>query len=128
MRREALADRIVGYSDALVAFALVNGLAFIVALGEPDIRCSIAGIAIIVALLNAIFSIALTFLLVWLGRYEQRLRGDDEADELVLHFWNRLSALRFVLIWLFTAIVLFGIWAATQDPSCVASLAASGKQ
>lgn len=148
MKREALADRIVTYSDAVVAFGLVNGLAFFVAMGEPDIRCSIAGIAGIVAILNAIFVLAMTYALVWLRRYELRLRGDDSAaradagadsdverersgdaeasagthDPLVDGFWRVAAKLRFGLIWFFGSVVFFGVWAATRDTTCLAGL------
>lgn len=44
MNRHVLADRIVVYCDTVVAFPVVNGFAFLIALGEPDIRCSIAEI------------------------------------------------------------------------------------
>jgi hypothetical protein len=45
MTRESLADRIITYCDALAAFSLVNALAFVIALADPDIRCSIARIS-----------------------------------------------------------------------------------
>ena len=118
MRREAVADRIVTYCDALVAFSLVNGLAFLIALGEPDIRCSIARIAGIVAGINAFFPIVVTLLLIWLRRYEDRLRDDAVEDELVTRFWKIAGVFRLVLVWFFASVVLFGLWAATHDSSC----------
>ena len=45
MNRQALADRTVVYSDTVVAFAVVNGFAFLISLADPDIRCSIAAVA-----------------------------------------------------------------------------------
>jgi hypothetical protein len=122
MKRGAVADRIVTYCDALVAFSLVNGLAFLVALGEPDIRCSIAGIAGFVAIMSGSIPVASTFLILWLRRYEQRLRGDEAEDELVARFWNVVGFFRLGLIWFFACVVLIGIWAATKDVSCQAGL------
>jgi hypothetical protein len=120
MKREAVADRIVTYCDALVAFSLVNGLAFLVALGEPDIRCSIVAISGAVFFVNVFFPIASTLLLLWLGRYERRLRVDEPVDDLVSGFWRSVGIFRLVLIWSFACFVLLGIWGATQDVSCQA--------
>jgi len=47
MDRQVLADRIVVYCDTVVAFSIVNGFAFLIALGEPDIRYSIAQISVV---------------------------------------------------------------------------------
>lgn len=120
MKREAVADRIVTYCDGLVAFSLVNGFAFLIALSEPDIRCSISRIAGTSIVVNIFFPLVSTFLLVWLRRYERRLRADEPVDELVSHFWNVVGVFRLVLIWFFAVVVLIGIASATQDPSCVA--------
>ena len=59
MTREALADRIITYCDALVAFSLVNALAFVIAMAEPDIRCSIAGISGFVIGLNLVILVVI---------------------------------------------------------------------
>jgi hypothetical protein len=118
MNREAVADRIVTYCDALMAFSLVNGFAFFVALAEPDIRCSIANIAVFMAGVTVISPLAASVALVWLRRYELRLREDVSDEALVSRFWRIVGISRFVLIWVFALIVVIGIWAATQDPSC----------
>lgn len=118
MKREAVADRIVTYSDALVAFSLVNGLAFLVALGEPDIRCSIAEIATMIFWINALVPVTATLLLIWLRGMERALRGPTD-DELVDRFWTLMGRARFVLVWFFAGIVSVGIFAATRDPRCL---------
>lgn len=118
MKREAVADRIITYCDALMAFSLVNGFAFLVALGEPDLRCSIANIAVFMGGVTVISPLAASFALVWLRRYELRLRGDVYDDAVVSRFWRIVSISRFVLVWIFALIVVIGIWAATQDLSC----------
>ena len=132
MKREALADRIVTYSDALVAFSLVNGLAFLVALGEPDIRCSIAQISGITILGNLLFAAVVTLGLVALGRAERRFRanssdeeggGTGEEDEEIDRFLRGIHRTRFVLIWFFMAIVLAGIFGATRDERCLEAAA-----
>jgi hypothetical protein len=118
MTREALADRIITYCDALVAFSLVNGLAFLVALGEPDIRCSIAEISGFILFCNGLVTVAASCGLVALRRAEKRFRGDETRDEAVERFWAILHRVRFGLIWLFSGIVLLGIVGATRDPGC----------
>ena len=123
MKREALADRCLNYADALVAYSLVNGLAFLVALGEPDLRCSIARISAFMITLNLSLPLASMFILRWLGRTEDRLRrppGDDEAggDEDVDHVVGRFRMVRHVMVWLIAAMIVSGIVAATQDVTC----------
>jgi hypothetical protein len=146
MDRQALADRIVTYSDTVVAFALVNGFAFLISLGEPDIRCSIANVSGVASSLNVLVPVASSFALFWLRGYERSLRvepepGDEsvaieaeaseaeagaakasevaaEQDEVVARFWRIAFRVRLGLIWLFSTIVLLGIHAATFDTRC----------
>ncbi|MEM9177356.1 MAG: hypothetical protein AAGC67_19250 [Myxococcota bacterium] len=128
MTRQALADRIVVYSDTVVAFALVNGLAFVISLADPDIRCSIAAVSTFSVAVNAVVPVLGTWTLFWLRRYEARLRAVDEdgdgvpdeppEDPLVAGFWRRLFVVRLVLIWVFSVIVLSGVYGATQDVAC----------
>jgi len=80
MNRQVLADRIITYSDAVVAFALVNGFAFIISLGDPDIRCSIARVSGVAIAMNLIFPIASSYALVWLRDFERRLRGGANGE------------------------------------------------
>jgi len=131
VNRITLADRMITYSDTIVAFSLVNGFAFLTTLGEPDIRCSIANVASVALTLNVIFPIAGTYGLIWLRRYERELRradadrvgegepvGDVTSDPMVERFWNVLFRVRLGLIWLFAVLVILGILGATQDEAC----------
>ncbi len=118
MDRRALADRIVVYSDTVVAFSVVNGFAFLIALGEPDIRCSIAKISSVIGGLNLVFPIFCSLALVWLRRIELRLREAEDKDELVAQFWRIVVPLRIGLVWIFSVMVLGGIYAATFDTAC----------
>lgn len=120
MTTEALADRIVTYCDALAAFSLVNALAFVITLAEPEIRCSVAVISLVVSFANIGVCIAITFGLVWLRRFELSLRKADEQEPRVAKFWNIVQTVRITLVWGVTLFVVLGLWAATLDPTCVA--------
>jgi len=119
MDRQVLADRIVVYCDTIVAFSLVNGFAFLIALGEPDIRCSIAQISVVIGGINLFFPILLTAALVWLRRMEILLRENEGQDALVTRFWKVVVPLRIGLVWTFSIVVLGGIYAATFDAACM---------
>jgi len=118
MDRPVLADRIVIYSDTVVAFSVVNAFAFLIGLGEPDIRCSIAEISLVIGSINLISPILCTVALVWLRRMEMRLRDGEMQDALVRHFWKIVVPLRVGLVWTFSIFVLGGIYAATFDTRC----------
>ncbi len=122
MDRHVLADRIVVYCDTVVAFSVVNGFAFLIALGEPDIRCSIARISWVVGGFNLLFPILSTTALVWLRRMEIRLREGESPEALVAHFWKIVVRLRIGLVWTFSIAVLGGLYAATFDTACMALL------
>jgi hypothetical protein len=122
MDRHVLADRIVAYCDTVVAFSIVNGFAFLVALGEPDIRCSIARIFWVVGGVNLLFPILGTTALVWLRRMEIRLRDGESRDALVAAFWKIVVPVRIGLVWAFSIAVLGGLYAATFDTACMALL------
>jgi hypothetical protein len=122
MDRDVLADRIVVYCDTVVAFSVVNGFAFLIALGEPDIRCSIARISWVIGGFNLLFPVLCTMALVWLRRMEIRLRDGESEDELVTRFWKIVVPLRIGLVWTFSIFVLGGISAATFDTACMALL------
>jgi hypothetical protein len=118
MKREVLADRIVTYCDAIVAFSIVNGLAFLIALGEPDVRCSIGEIRYFMIVANLFFPVLGTAGLIWLRRFELRLRGGEIEEETVARFWRIMHCLRIALIWIFAVLVVTGISGSAFDPNC----------
>lgn len=121
MTPQALAARLVVYSDTVTAFALVNGLAFLITLSDPDIRCSIAAVAWVAFAANTLVPAVSTWALFWLRGYQARLRQEAEEEEespLVSAFWRRLFVIRLVLIWTFSVVVLLGIFGATRDSRC----------
>lgn len=119
MDRDTLADRITSYSDAIVAFSMVNGLGFLIALGDPDMRCSIAEVAAILSGVNTLFPVLGTASLVWLRRFEMALRGDEVEDPLIARFLRLSMTVRVALLWVFGAAVVAGIFGATFDVRCV---------
>jgi hypothetical protein len=118
MNREALADRITNYCDALVAFSLVNALAFLIALAEPEIRCSIAEIGFFVAAVNLLFPVGISAALAGLARYQRSLVGVAEPDELIARFVRFAQLFRYALVWVFGLLVIVGVWASTYDSRC----------
>lgn len=121
LKRDRLAERLVTYSDTVVAFALVNGLAFLITLGEPDIRCSIADVVAVAFAGNLLLPVAATWALIWMRGQARRLELDAEEpeDPVVDRFWRVLFRVRVTLIWVFAAIVMFGLVGATRDPRCL---------
>ena len=140
MNRNALADRLVTYADTVVAFALVNGFAFVISLSDPEIRCSLAEVSGVAFALNAIFPIIGTYALFWLRGYELQLRRDEDApepslagedegsvtkeggnpDPIVEHIWTVLFRIKLGLVWLFALLVIIGVYGATKDLACEA--------
>jgi len=81
MTRSAIADRLVNYSDAIVAFSIVNSLAFLVALTERDVRCSFVDMQATFWVIYALFFAILTGALVVCREAELRLRrGASDQD------------------------------------------------
>lgn len=119
MNREALADRVITYSDALAAFSLVNALAFVITLAEPDIRCSIVNIAGPVACINITVAGLITAGLVMLRRFERSLRDEDDQEPRIERFWRYAHIVRIALVWSVVLLVTLGLWTATQDAACI---------
>ncbi len=121
MTRDVLADRVITYCDALAAFSLLNAFAFLVTLAEPDIRCSIATIATFVIAANLVIPLLITGGLILLRRFERSLHPPGSQDSTVERFWSYVQAFRIALVWAVALLVSFGVWAAAQDPACVAT-------
>jgi hypothetical protein len=91
MTRDAIADRLVSYSDAIVAFGVVNSLAFLIALTERDVRCSLTDIQITFWIAYFLFPTVLTGALIACRHAELRLRSeplneDEEAARALRYF------------------------------------------
>ncbi len=124
MTNQSVADRLVNYGDAIAAFSAVNTLALLVAMGENEVRCSLADQALLVYSGMVSFAVVLTLAVVWCHRTEGRLRA--EAGGVPEHL-RRLRLIffvvRLVVIWLFNVGALPLARIAMGDPACLVSAA-----
>ena len=96
----ALADRIVNYSDALVAvvFLGVSGLG--IALADPDIRSSINTVTNWVIGANIGMGVLVSALLAILRSWELDLRIDFPAPGKVRRYSRYFYVARHIVVWL----------------------------
>jgi hypothetical protein len=95
----ALADRIVNYSDALVAVAFLGVSGLGVAVADPDIRCSVATAIPQIMGSNLINAIVLSGLVLWLRKWEIDLRVESPHRGKVAKYVRWLHVARLVIIW-----------------------------
>ena len=77
----ALADRLVNYSDAVVALAFLVSSGLGLAAADPDTRDSLESVVIGMMIGVAILGLIFSSLLVLLRRWEQDLRSESVATE-----------------------------------------------
>ena len=125
MTNDALADRFVSYSDAIVAFSLVNSLAFLIALTERDVRCSLVGISGAVWICVGAFPLLLTLGLVACRRAEVRLRRASHTDAAASAYQalGYLHIVRIGMLWLGIILCVPLIRMALSDTTCGTSAA-----
>jgi len=115
-----LADRLVNYADAVAAFAVVNTLAFLLALTETEIRCSLASVELLVIIGQILVGFVMTLAVVSLRRVELRLRASDpSAPDDVKRLLGRFYLVRIGVIWLSFAIVIPFVRMALSDSACL---------
>ena len=120
MTREGLADRLVNYADAIAAFSVVNGIAFLVSLSETEIRCSMAHLRWLVVGGQICFSLFIAAGVIVLRRLEANVRSSstplppDVEAYLRGFFFARLA-----VIAVSTAFMIGLGWMALTDPSCL---------
>lgn len=118
MTQGALADRFVNYADAVVAFAIVNALAFLIALSELGVRCSLPRGGLFFILIFPISASMLSAGLAVCRRAEIRLRGSNSLDPIVARYLQYAYLARHGLIWFGMMLTLGLALVATRDPSC----------
>lgn len=118
MTQGALADRFVNYADAVVAFAMVNALAFLIALSEREVRCSLPAGGPFFIMIFPISAALLSAGLSACRRAEIRLRGSNSLDPIVSRYLQYAYLVRHGLIWFVMTLTLVLALVATRDPSC----------
>jgi hypothetical protein len=111
MTQDAIADRLVNYADAVAAFSVVNSLAFLVTLSEPEVRCSLAYVQWIVVGGQLSFSLAISLAIVVLRKLEVAARASIPVAPDVDRFLHGFFIARLAVIALFT---LFTVGAAAR--------------
>ena len=123
MTREALADRLVTYADAIAAFSIVNGLAFLLAITEREVRCSLVDATTTVFVATLLSGAVLTAAVLFCRRVELRIRASLGAGDAELHALLRgFQIVRIVVIWLSVLVTLSLAGTTLNDASCVTPL------
>ena len=97
---QALADRLTGYSDAIVALAFIVSSGLGLAIADADTRVTITDVAVGMIIGNAILGVIFSALLVILRRWELDLRVDLVVSEKYKRYSLRIYRARHVVIWL----------------------------
>ena len=95
---QAFADRLITYADALVAVSFVGMSGLSIALADPGIRCSLTYGLVPLALLNLIFGIIISLILVVFRIWESDLRSGAPPSERSAKYAHRLHAARLVIV------------------------------
>ena len=123
MTREALADRLVTYADAIAAFSIVNGLAFLLAITEREVRCSLVDGTTTVFVATLVSGAVLTAAVLFCRRVELRIRASLGAGDAEVHALLRgFQIVRIVVIWLSVLVTLSLTGTMLNDASCVTPL------
>ena len=118
MDDRGMADRLVSYADGLVAASFVGMSALAMALGEPDIRCSIAQVTRMVAVSNLVTGAVVTGLLVQLRRWEFDLRSPTPLSAKSAKYSRRLHFARIAVVWFCSLMSLLLILVSSLDRGC----------
>ena len=95
----ALADRIVGYSDAIVALAFIVSSGLGLAIADPDTRTTITDVAAGMIIGNVFLGVLFSFLVATLRRWELDLRLGSTVTEKFARYSRRIYLARHVVIW-----------------------------
>ncbi len=95
----ALADRLVNYSDAIVALCFISSSGFGLAVADPDIRETLVEAAWQLLCANVVLGVVFSILLIVLRRWEQNLRSESQLSALGVRYSRNLYIARHVVIW-----------------------------
>ena len=95
-----LADRLVNYSDALVAVMIVGASGLAIALADPDIRSSLSFYAFLgIAVGNVLMGIGVSLLLRLMRRWELDLMSDLPTNPKIQRYSRLFYLGRHVVVW-----------------------------
>ena len=118
MTKEALADRLINYSDGLVAATFVFMTGIGAAIGDDDMRCSIAKAVPIMSIFVSVAGALILFSLRWMRLWAERLRADLEIDSDVRKLQARLHLVRIGLTVAFLCVAIFLLMSAPSEEMC----------
>ncbi len=97
---QVLADRLLNYSDAIVALAFLVSSGLGLAIADPDTRASISDITGGMIIGNAILGVAFSILLLTLRRWELDLRAGWFVSDKYSRYSHRIYLARYGVVWL----------------------------
>ena len=112
-----LADRLVNYSDALVAVAFLAVSGFGLAVADPDIRCTIARATTPIILANVLNAFVITALILLLRRWENDLRSAAPQTGKVARYGRWLHHARIAIVWI-SLVLSITMAAASRTDTC----------
>lgn len=118
MQDQELANRLVNYSDALVAVVFVGMSAVGVAVGDPDLRCEFSRVSLAIAFSNLLMGSAFSAILMVLRRWELILRADEGASDHASRYERLLTVARHVILWLCVIMTIVLVLVAARDEVC----------
>jgi hypothetical protein len=105
-----LADRLVNYSDAIVALAFLASSGLGLAVADPDTRHSVTAVAGGMMLGNAILGVIFSGLLMVLRRWEMDLRSEAVLTEKVQKYSQYIYIARHSMVWLTVSQTVAIMW------------------
>ena len=119
MTQNSLADRFINYRDAVAAFSVVNAVAFLIALSELEVRCSLSQTGPIFILVFPLWASAQSGLLLVCWWAERTLRTPEESQPApVARVLRHLDFARHGLVWGITLLTMAIAISAGNDPAC----------
>lgn len=113
----ALADRLINYSDALVAVSFLGVSGIGLAVADADTRCTVAQAAGYVMLGNLANGVIFTAVILLFHRWETKLRAADPPSEMVSGYTHWLHIARLVILWV-SIVMAIVLMAQTRDDEC----------
>lgn len=111
----ALADRIVNYSDALVAVVFLGVSGLSIALADPDIRSSINAVSNWIIGGNIGMGFLVSALLVTLRIWELDLRVDFPTPGKVRRYSRYFYVARHTIVWLSVVQIVIALWVSSLE-------------